>query len=56
MVAGTRHLLPNEKYPDATLRQLVHVSLGGARLRVRISNLYGTAPLTIDAVTHRARE
>lgn len=39
---------------DATLRQVVHVSLGGARLRVRISNAFGTAPLHIGAA-HLAR-
>jgi lysophospholipase L1-like esterase len=34
---------------DATLRQVVHVSLGGKRLRVRFSNAFGTKPLTILA-------
>ena len=32
---------------DATLRQVVHVSLGGRRLRVRFSNAFGAKPLTI---------
>ncbi len=32
---------------DATLRQVVHVSLGGGRLRVRFSNAFGSKPLTI---------
>jgi lysophospholipase L1-like esterase len=32
---------------DATLRQVVRVSLGGKRLRVRISNAFGAKPLTI---------
>lgn len=36
---------------DITLRQIVHVSLGGERVRLRISNAYGTAPLTVGAVT-----
>ncbi len=31
----------------ATLREVVHVSMGGETLRVRFSNLYGTAPLVI---------
>lgn len=31
------------------LRQVVHVSLGGKRLRVRFSNVFGDGPLTIDA-------
>ena len=32
---------------DTTLRQVVHVSLGGKRLRVRFSNAFGAKPLTI---------
>ncbi len=32
---------------DATLRQVVHVSIGGRRLRVRFSNAFGSRPLTI---------
>jgi len=33
-----------------TLRQIVHVSLGGSRLRVRFSNEYGKTPLVLQAV------
>jgi lysophospholipase L1-like esterase len=33
----------------ATLREVVHVSIGGNTVRVRFSNLYGTSPLTIGA-------
>jgi lysophospholipase L1-like esterase len=33
----------------ATLREVVHVSIGGETLRVRFSNLYGTDPLVIGA-------
>lgn len=32
-----------------TLREVVHVSIGGDTLRVRFSNLYGTDPLVIGA-------
>jgi lysophospholipase L1-like esterase len=32
-----------------TLRQVVHVSVGGPRLRVRFSNVFGNGPLTISA-------
>jgi len=39
---------------DATLRQLVHLSIGGEGLRVRISNAFGTAPLEFTSV-HIAR-
>ncbi len=34
---------------DTTLRQVVHLSLGGKRLRFRFSNAYGTKPLHILA-------
>ncbi|AEN74547.1 lipolytic protein G-D-S-L family [Rhodothermus marinus SG0.5JP17-172] len=33
-----------------TLRQIVHVSLGGDRLRVRFSNEYGKTPMVLQAV------
>ena len=32
-----------------TLREVVHVSIGGDTVRVRFSNLYGTSPLVIGA-------
>ena len=32
-----------------TLRQIVHTSLGGERVRVRLSNAYGTRPLVIGS-------
>ena len=32
---------------DQTLRQIVHTSIGGDRVRVVFSNVFGTAPLTI---------
>jgi lysophospholipase L1-like esterase len=40
---------PEPGLADATLRQVVHVSLGGKRLRVRFSNAFGAKPLTILA-------
>lgn len=46
--------LPQEQLHDATLRQIVHLSLGGATLRVRLSNVAGTTPLHITAL-HVAR-
>jgi lysophospholipase L1-like esterase len=33
-----------------TLRQTVHVTLGGTRLRLRLSNEFGTNPVTMDSV------
>jgi lysophospholipase L1-like esterase len=41
------------KLRDATLRQTIRLSRGGKRLRIHLSNLVGTAPLTIDS-THVA--
>lgn len=35
---------------DATLRQIVHLSMGGAELRVHLSNRFGVAPLVFTAV------
>ncbi len=32
-----------------TIRQIVHVSIGGTRVRVRLSNAYGASPLHIGA-------
>ncbi|MEM1436453.1 MAG: SGNH/GDSL hydrolase family protein [Pseudomonadota bacterium] len=36
---------------DQTIRQIVRISRGGKRFRVRLSNVHGTAPLTIGAAT-----
>jgi lysophospholipase L1-like esterase len=37
-------------FKDQTLRQIVHVSIGGKRVRLRISNLFGTQPLRVEDV------
>ena len=42
-----QNALPPEALRDATLRQIVHLTVGGKQLRVRLSNAFGTAPLTI---------
>jgi lysophospholipase L1-like esterase len=47
--------LPPEALTDATLRQVVRITAGGPRLRIRVSNLYGTTPLRI-AGAHVALE
>lgn len=49
-----RNALAPEDLKDATLRQIVHLTLGGKMLRVRLSNAFGTEPLHITAV-HIAR-
>ena len=43
------NLPPTPGFADATLRQIVHVSIGGKQLRVRFSNAFGTTPLTITS-------
>lgn len=45
-----RNALPAAELTDATMRQIVHLSLGGYKLRVRLSNAFGTAPLHLTAV------
>ena len=42
--------LPYDDLRDATLRQIFHLSMGGAALRVHLSNAFGTAPLRFTAV------
>ena len=43
--------LPAADLENATLRQVIRATLGGQRIRVRVSNAYGTAPLTIGETT-----
>jgi len=37
----------NVVFTDQTIREIVHTSIAGDRVRVRLSNAFGTAPLTI---------
>jgi lysophospholipase L1-like esterase len=51
---GTWSTSPVEEgqaFEDQTLRQIVHISIGGDWLRVRFSNRFGTVPLVIDAAS-----
>jgi hypothetical protein len=41
--------LPFVQFTNQTLRQIVHTSIGGTKVRVLISNAYGSAPVTIGA-------
>ncbi|HLG96149.1 MAG TPA: SGNH/GDSL hydrolase family protein [Bryobacteraceae bacterium] len=41
---------------NQTLRQIVHVSLGGTRARVVLSNVFGTAPLSVGAAEVAIRQ
>jgi lysophospholipase L1-like esterase len=38
-------------FTDVTLREIVHVSAGGEQVRVRFTNRFGEAPLSIDAAS-----
>ncbi len=49
-----RNALPVGELRDATLREIVHLSIGGDEVRVHLSNVFGTAPLHIGAA-HIAR-
>jgi lysophospholipase L1-like esterase len=49
-----QNALPAEDLRDATLRQVFHLSIGGAALRVHLSNAFGTEPLRFTSV-HVAR-
>ena len=49
MVPDGGNVLPDALWRDTTLRQLVRLSLPAHELRVRISNVFGTTPLTVDA-------
>ena len=40
---------PFMHFNNQTLRQIVHTSIGGRRVRVVLSNVFGTSPLTIGA-------
>jgi lysophospholipase L1-like esterase len=38
---------PGPVFKDQTLRQILRVSVGGTSMRVRLSNLFGTGPITL---------
>jgi len=43
-------------FNNQTLRQIVHVTVGGSRLRVVLTNVFGTAPLAIGAAQVAMRD
>ena len=45
-----QNALPIDDLRDATVRQIVHLSLGGSALRVHLSNAFGTTPLHFTSV------
>jgi len=38
-------------YPNFSIRNVVHTSVGGSQARIRLSNRYGTSPVTFGHVT-----
>ena len=53
-LAEPRNSLGPDDLSDATLRQVVHLSIGGAEVRVHLSNRFGKMPLRFTSV-HIAR-
>ena len=53
-VPEPQNALPEADASDITLRQVVHLSIGGRAIRVHVSNRFGTAPLKFTDV-HVAR-
>ncbi|WP_407674636.1 SGNH/GDSL hydrolase family protein [Novosphingobium terrae] len=51
MVPTGDNALPAGSFGGATLRQIIRPSIGGTGLRIRLSNVNGTAPLRIDGAT-----
>jgi len=50
MPADAQSALPDEALRDATLRQRVRVTADGRRIRLRLANDHGTAPLVLGGV------
>jgi lysophospholipase L1-like esterase len=49
--ACLRDQLPRQTFSGATLRETVHLSIGGSQLRLRLSNLFGQQELALRSVT-----
>jgi len=53
---GTPPAMSTQVFQNQTLRQIVHTSIGGSRVRVVLSNVFGTAPLKIGAASIAVRD
>lgn len=53
-IPEAQNALPATDLTDVTVRQIFHLSVGGTKLRVRLSNAFGTEPLHFTSV-HIAR-
>jgi len=49
-IPEAQNALPAEELTDATIRQIVHLSLGGGNFRIHLSNVFGTSPLLVSSV------
>ena len=49
-IAEPENMLAPEVLKDATLRQVVRLTIGGTAYRLRLSNAFGTEPLHLNAV------
>ena len=49
-LAEPKNSLGPDDLNDVTLRQIIHLSIGGSELRVHLSNRFGTAPLHFTSV------
>jgi lysophospholipase L1-like esterase len=47
---------PQLNFNNQTIRQIVHTSIGGDRVRVVLSNVFGTAPFSIGAANVAVRD
>jgi len=54
MAVEDRNALSSEDLTDTTLRQTIHLTAGGQRIRVRLANNFGIGPLRLKSV-HVAR-
>lgn len=43
-------------FQDQTLRQIIHTSIGGSQARLRLSNTFGSQPITFDQVAIGVRK
>ena len=50
MMPDEKNTLPAADLTDATLRQIIRVTAPGNRIRIRLSNAFGTAPVRFGAI------
>ena len=51
MPASSQFAAQEQGFADQTVRQMVHTSVGGEAVRVRLSNTFGTGPLHVGRAT-----